>query len=52
MGAERVWLHPCNLDHPHALSNYKVRGPPVFREKTDVEDLPEKPIGPWPGYDK
>lgn len=52
MGAKRVWLHTCDLDHPHALSNYKARGFRVFREKTSVEDLPERPIGPWPGSDK
>lgn len=25
-GARRVWLHTCNLDSPHALSNYLKRG--------------------------
>ncbi|HUL48750.1 MAG TPA: GNAT family N-acetyltransferase [Gemmatimonadales bacterium] len=26
LGATRVWLHTCSLDHPHALANYKARG--------------------------
>ncbi len=26
MGANRVWLHTCTLDSPHALPNYKARG--------------------------
>ena len=26
MRANRVWLHTCNLDGPHALSNYQKRG--------------------------
>lgn len=35
MGAERVWLHTCNLDGPHALSNYQKRG---FRVVKVVEE--------------
>ncbi len=26
MGATRVWLHTCTLDHPQALPNYLKRG--------------------------
>src|SRR6185503_3277753 len=26
MGANRVWLHTCTLDHPSALPNYLKRG--------------------------
>ena len=26
MGANRVWLHTCTLDSPHALPNYRARG--------------------------
>jgi GNAT superfamily N-acetyltransferase len=52
MGAKRVWLHTCDFDHPHALSNYKARGFRVVREKRGIEDLPERPIGPWPGSNK
>jgi ribosomal protein S18 acetylase RimI-like enzyme len=25
-GAERVWVHTCTLDGPHALKNYQARG--------------------------
>lgn len=41
IGASRVWLHTCTLDHPAALPNYRARG---FREyqqetyETEVED--------------
>ncbi len=30
MGAERVWVHTCSLDHPQALNNYLARGLQVF----------------------
>ncbi|HEX2905851.1 MAG TPA: GNAT family N-acetyltransferase [Phototrophicaceae bacterium] len=29
-GAQRVWLHTCNLDGPHALTNYLKRGFSVY----------------------
>jgi GNAT superfamily N-acetyltransferase len=32
MGAERVWLHTCNLDGEAAMPNYLKRGFKVFRE--------------------
>jgi GNAT superfamily N-acetyltransferase len=39
LGASRVWLHTCTLDHPHALPNYKARG---FTEyHTEVYDVGE-----------
>jgi ribosomal protein S18 acetylase RimI-like enzyme len=31
-GAERVWVHTCNLDGPHALDNYKKRGFKIYDE--------------------
>ncbi len=37
MGANRVWLHTCNLDGPHALANYQKRG---FR----IYDVIEEPM--------
>ena len=37
MGANRVWLHTCNLDGPHALANYQKRG---FR----IYDVVEEPM--------
>lgn len=30
LGASRVWLHTCNLDGPHALTNYRKRGFEVY----------------------
>ncbi len=35
-GTRRVWLHTCNLDGPHALSNYLKRGFSVY----DVSENP------------
>jgi GNAT superfamily N-acetyltransferase len=49
MGAERVWLHTCNLDHPQALSNYQARGFRIFRVDELMEELPDEPLQPWPG---
>jgi len=34
-GANRVWVHTCSRDHPHALANYQARGFRVFK----VEEL-------------
>ena len=34
IGAERIWLSTCSLDHPHAINNYKARG---MREFTPNE---------------
>jgi GNAT superfamily N-acetyltransferase len=28
---DRVWLHTCTLDSPHALPNYEARGMRVYR---------------------
>ncbi|MCU0858350.1 MAG: GNAT family N-acetyltransferase [Pontiellaceae bacterium] len=33
-GAERVWVHTCTLDHPHALENYQARGMKIYKEET------------------
>lgn len=30
-GAQRVWVHTCNLDGPHALENYLRRGFNIFK---------------------
>ena len=39
-GAERVWVHTCNLDGPNALANYRARGFVIY----DVveEPMPER----------
>ncbi|PXF30853.1 GCN5 family acetyltransferase [Pokkaliibacter plantistimulans] len=35
LGAHRVWVHTCTLDHPGALANYKARGMKVYKEETE-----------------
>jgi GNAT superfamily N-acetyltransferase len=35
LGAARVWLHTCSLDHPQALGNYLARGMRVYRSEVD-----------------
>jgi GNAT superfamily N-acetyltransferase len=49
MGASRVWVHTCTLDHPQALPNYQARGFRIFRVEEVVEELPNEPLQPWPG---
>lgn len=34
MGAARVWLHTCTLDHPHARRSYEARGFTPTRQET------------------
>ena len=34
MGAKRVWVHTCSLDHRNALNNYLARGMKIF--KTEI----------------
>ncbi|MFE4450373.1 GNAT family N-acetyltransferase [Streptomyces sp. NPDC056796] len=45
---ERVWVHTCSNDGPHAMDNYLRRG---FRlAATRIEREPDLPNpGPWPG---
>jgi len=38
MGAERVWVHTCTLDHPQALSNYQARGLRLFKTVESEEN--------------
>ena len=45
----RVWLHTCTLDHPKALANYQARGFRVYDTVQRPRELPEQPVGPWPG---
>lgn len=49
MGARRVWLHTCTLDHPQALANYQARGMRLFKEESAIMEIAEKSCGPWPG---
>lgn len=39
-GAERVWLHTCTLDGPHARANYQARGFIPYRTTTHEQVLP------------
>ena len=33
LGAARVWVHTCSLDHQNALKNYLSRGMKIFKSK-------------------
>lgn len=50
MGAQRVWVHTCNLDGPYALANYQARGFQLYKTETQIEELPDRPLGPWAGH--
>ncbi len=39
LGANRVWLHTCTLDSPHALPNYTARGFVPFKTERFVADI-------------
>jgi ribosomal protein S18 acetylase RimI-like enzyme len=39
-GAERVWLHTCTLDGPHALANYRGRGFIPYKTTVHEEAIP------------
>jgi GNAT superfamily N-acetyltransferase len=45
---ERVWLHTCSKDGPHAMDNYLKRGFRLFDTKEEPEAEVANP-GPWPG---
>ncbi len=34
---ERVWVHTCNKDHPHALRNYQSRGFEIYKTETSTQ---------------
>ena len=34
IGAKRIWVHTCSLDHKNALQNYLSRGMKVFKYET------------------
>ena len=33
IGANRVWVHTCSLDHKHALKNYLSRGMKIYKSE-------------------
>jgi GNAT superfamily N-acetyltransferase len=39
LGATRVWLHTCTLDHPAALPNYLARGFRQFKQERYIQQL-------------
>lgn len=38
LGANRVWVHTCTLDHPKALENYRARGFKQFKQETHTAE--------------
>ena len=34
LGAKKVWVHTCSLDHENALKNYLARGMKIFKTET------------------
>jgi len=52
LAENRIWLHTCTLDHPSALPNYLARGFHVFLEEDLEDEVPDKPLQPWPGAEK
>jgi GNAT superfamily N-acetyltransferase len=49
LGPDRVWVHTCSLDGPHALANYRARGMNLFKETKAIQELDTEPPGPWAG---
>jgi GNAT superfamily N-acetyltransferase len=47
MGAQRVWVHTCSLDGPHALANYQARGFQIYHQETHWEELPAQSSSSW-----
>lgn len=48
MGANRVWVHTCTLDGPHAYQNYEARGLALYDTQVTPRDLSTPSPGPWP----
>jgi GNAT superfamily N-acetyltransferase len=48
MGAKRVWLHTCTLDHPAALPNYLERGFSPFKTESYKQSAAPPPAGTSP----
>lgn len=49
LGATRVIVNTCNLDHPQALANYLARGFREYRLDVQRKEIPDAPPGPWDG---
>jgi GNAT superfamily N-acetyltransferase len=39
LGASRVWVHTCTLDHPQALANYVARGLRPYKTEHSIVQL-------------
>jgi GNAT superfamily N-acetyltransferase len=48
---DRVWVHTCNLDHPHAIAVYQRAGFAPYRQETVVVDDPRLPGAMPPGQE-
>lgn len=48
-GANRVWVHTCNLDGPYAYQNYEARGLKLYDTQVSYRDLSSPPSDPWSG---
>ena len=40
---ERVWVHSCNLDHPHAIAVYQRAGFVPYRQESTIIADPRLP---------
>ena len=49
IGAERITVETCSMDHPGALANYRKRGFLVVETRSSPRVFDEAPPGPWPG---
>lgn len=44
---QRVWVHTCTLDGPHALPNYQARGLHIYGSHTEEELIPHQQLSSW-----
>ncbi len=49
LGASRVIVNTCSLDHEAALPNYLARGFREYRVEVQRKEVPDHPLGPWEG---
>lgn len=50
-GPRRVWVHTCNLDHPHAIAVYQRAGFVPYRQEVRVVPDPRLPGAMPPGQE-
>jgi GNAT superfamily N-acetyltransferase len=51
LGAKRVWVHTCTLDHPRALATYQNRGFEIYKSAVETLNLPDHALELWPKQD-